>query len=236
MSRVHAARAVLALALAGCGDREIPAAELGQALFFMSGISTSPFNRFACGTCHAADPVGPVVLPDRFDPGYNLGNAAGRPGWWGGEETRLLDALNVCVVQFMGGRALRPDEDRARQLYAYLDQQSPLPASPAAPFTVVRDVTALEELTGDAARGSSVWSAACLRCHGTIHDGAGRLGSLPTVVPEDTQKMFGSMARAVVVEKIRHGRFFNIGGVMPLYTVETLTDAQIADLLAYLGL
>jgi thiosulfate dehydrogenase len=39
----------------------------------------------------------------------------------------------------------------------------------------------------------------------------------------------------VVVEKVRHGKFFNIGGMMPLYSVETLTDQQLADIVTFLG-
>ena len=59
-----------------------------------------------------------------------------------------------------------------------------------------------------------------------------------SIVPEDTQKAFPAPgeARFAVVEKLRHGRFFNIGGVMPLYSLEALSDQDVADLLAYLGL
>jgi thiosulfate dehydrogenase len=38
------------------------------------------------------------------------------------------------------------------------------------------------------------------------------------------------------VEKVRHGRFFNIGGVMPFYTAEALSDQTIADILSHMGL
>jgi thiosulfate dehydrogenase len=48
--------------------------------------------------------------------------------------------------------------------------------------------------------------------------------------------MFGAQSRAVVVEKVRHGKFFNLAGVMPFYAAETLSDAELADILAYLGL
>ena len=37
----------------------------------------------------------------------------------------------------MGGRALRPEDDSARQLGAYLAEQSPTDPQPAAPFTIV---------------------------------------------------------------------------------------------------
>jgi thiosulfate dehydrogenase len=39
-----------------------------------------------------------------------------------------------------------------------------------------------------------------------------------------------------VVEKIRHGKFYNIGGTMPLYSVEAISDQEIVDALTYLGL
>src|SRR6185503_13183616 len=40
----------------------------------------------------------------------------------------------------------------------------------------------------------------------------------------------------VVIEKVRHGRFFNIGGEMPLFSEEALSDDDLGALLAYLEL
>ncbi len=37
----------------------------------------------------------------------------------------------------------------------------------------------------------------------------------------------------VVTEKIRHGQFFGVGGNMPFYPREVLSDAELADLLEY---
>ena len=39
----------------------------------------------------------------------------------------------------------------------------------------------------------------------------------------------------VVIEKVRHGRFFDIGGVMPPFSLESLSNAQLSDLLAFLN-
>jgi thiosulfate dehydrogenase len=148
----------------------------------------------------------------------------------------MLDAMNVCLEEFMGGRKLAPWEEAAGALYQFLDAHSPAAASPASPLTIVRQVTSLSALAGDVHRGAEVFSRACVRCHGQAHTGEGRLKPRATVVPEPTVEMFGAQARAVVVEKIRHGKFFNIGGAMPLYTVEVMSDEEIGDLLAYLGL
>ena len=38
------------------------------------------------------------------------------------------------------------------------------------------------------------------------------------------------------IAKVRNGKFYNIGGVMPLYSVEALSDTSLADILAHLTL
>jgi thiosulfate dehydrogenase len=221
--------------LAGCGDREVPAAEIGQERFADRKVSTSRFNTFSCASCHAVDPAAPVVVPGRLDSGYNLAGAATRQSWWGGGSTTLLDAINVCVKEFMGGAPLLRDSDDARQLDAYLEVGAPAMGTPAK-FSFVRITTPLAELKGDAARGGEAYQKACYRCHGEVHTGKGHSTGAATVIPESSTSTFGAEARAVTVEKIRHGRFINIGGVMPFYTVEAMSDQTIADLLVFMGL
>jgi thiosulfate dehydrogenase len=234
---VTSMRALLAtvLLLAAC-DHDVPGKEYGEKVFADPKVSTSPFNVLSCATCHSVVPGQPAVIPTRFDPGYNLANSVGRPTFWGGYETTLLDAINTCLERFMGGRRLAADEKNARALYDYLDANSPEVQSPAAPLTIVRNVTALEQMTGDKTRGFDVWVRACTRCHGEPHSGAGRITDKASRVPEDIQADLQPQARGVVVEKIRHGRFFGLTGVMPLYSSETMTDQQVADLLSYIGL
>jgi thiosulfate dehydrogenase len=222
-------------ALAAC-DREVPAADVGQRLFKDHKISTSPVNQFSCAMCHAVEVGQPAVIPGRLDSGYNLANAAGRTGFWGGYETTLLAAINTCLDRFMGGRVLKADEPDARALYDFLLANSPALSSPPLPFTVVRMVKSLAEITGDAGRGAIIWKGACYRCHGEIHTGEGRASGRASLVPEASIIAFKDQAREAVVEKVRHGRFFDLAGTMPLYSVEALSDEQLADMLAYLGL
>ena len=40
----------------------------------------------------------------------------------------------------------------------------------------------------------------------------------------------------VVIEKVRHGQFFGVGGTMPLYSREALSDEDLGALLAFLAL
>jgi thiosulfate dehydrogenase len=231
------AAAVLCLSLfAACGDREVPAAELGQERFADPKVSTSRFNSFSCATCHAVDPQAGPVVAGRLDPGYNLAGAATRGSWWGGGETSLLDAINVCVREFMGGRTLTRDEDTARELDAYLEAHPSTAAGGPAPFTVVRVVGPLADVAGDATRGGDAYHQACARCHGAVHTSAGHLAGVGVKIPDETVATFPGQGRDVTVEKVRHGRFFNVGGLMPFYSAEALSNQTLADIMAYMGL
>jgi thiosulfate dehydrogenase len=221
----------------------VPAAELGRRLFADPKLSTSPFNRSSCATCHDRELPGglPAAAPDGTHPGtinagYGVANSVHRPSWWGGDELRLLDAVNVCLTGFMGGRPLGDGEDQTRQIYEFLAARSPDPAPAALPLTVVRTITDLGDLAGDPERGRGVFARACHRCHGDPHTGAGRTDPRAVPIPESTIATFPTQARSAVVEKVRHGRFFGVGGVMPMYSLEVLADGELADLLRYVGL
>ena len=224
---------LLPVLTAACGNRDVPAADFGRDRFSDPKVSTSHFNTFSCATCHAVDPAAPTVVPGRFDAGYNLAGAPTRGAWWGNGETTLLDAINVCIREFMGGRELTKDDDAARQLDAYLETDAPSPNMPA-PFTIVRAIGPVAQ--GDATRGHDAYQKACYRCHGEPHTWVGHSTAAAVLIPESTLATFTTQARAVTIEKIRHGRFFNIGGIMPLYSVEAMSDATVSDILAYLGL
>jgi thiosulfate dehydrogenase len=234
-------RAVLLLALAalaaGCGgDETESAAEYGERLFNDARLSESGFNSFSCATCHAVTPT-----PDagRMDSGYSLWDSAWRESWWGGYETRLLDAVNFCYVSFMRGvKPLPPDSAQSRALYEYLVSLSPDRSTEPRPFTVVKNVTDVPR--GDVGRGGEVYRAACQSCHGEPHTGAGRLTDTASLLPEVTEdygQLFPNVPKSlVVIEKVRHGPFFGVGGTMPLYSREALSDEDLGALLAFLGL
>jgi thiosulfate dehydrogenase len=232
---------LLLLAPTACGDdQKVAAASLGETLFSSPKVSASAANAFSCSTCHQVGtsmaPATDGTHPGRIDPGFDLSGVVHRPSWWGGYKTTFLDSMNYCITIFMGGAALTETDPRAKELYEYLAADHPEPKTTALPMTVVKQADPLATLKGDATRGLDVYARACKRCHGEPHTGVGRLGTRPSIVPDDTAKFFPTNTRDVVVEKIRHGRFFNIGGYMPLYPVEAISDNEIADILAYLGL
>ena len=226
---------VMALAAAvvgalGCGP--LPARDVGEQLFNDPRFSLSDANPFSCATCHSVDDADTRILA-----GGSLIGATARPTFWGGFETSILDATNVCITRFMRGGALGPDELRGRALYEFLRSGSPASSADAVPLSVVENVVAIER--GDAARGEDVYARACATCHGAPHTGEGRLDESAVVVPEASAAFAASLGyttELVVIEKVRHGVFFNIGGTMPPYSLETISDEDLGALLSYLGL
>jgi len=241
--RLLAALATCAIAAASCGGQtSVPAAQIGAERFSDTHLSRSPLNFFSCATCHVVQAGQPTptigaLHAGRIDPGYNLYDTVHRGSWWGGDKTRLIDAINYCLGEFMGGGPLVATDDSARELFEYLDQNSPTTTATPLALTVIRNITDLSNLASgsDKNRGKDVYGRSCQKCHGDPHTGNGRLSSKVSIIPEDTIRVFAAQSRAVVVEKVRHGKFFNIGGVMPLYAAESLSDQEIADILAYIG-
>lgn len=225
------------LVLGACGG-PVPAKDFGEQLFNDARFSDSRFNSFSCATCHS---VTPERGPDRIDSGHTLFNATARPSFWGGQQTRLIDAASFCFIYFMRGEGpLAPEEAKSRALYEYLRSISPDHdvGVPALPLTIVKDIVDLSE--GDRTRGEAVYKGACQSCHGALHTAEGRLTERASRLPEVTAtypaKFSGVDPRLVVIEKVRHGQFFGVGGNMPLYGIELLSDEQLSDLLAYLEL
>ncbi len=172
----------------------------------------------------------------------SLADTTRRAAWWGGTVRTLLEASDFCWVYFMRGfPGIDATSDDARALFDYLDSLATdaTPASellPALPLTTVE--TIVDPGRGDATRGSAVFDRACRVCHGDPHTGRGRIGPAVVVVPEASQDLaddLGVDIRLVLAEKVRHGQFFGVGGNMPFYPLELLSDAELADLLEYLS-
>lgn len=216
---------------ASCGP--VAAVDAGRQLFADPRVSASEFNAFSCSTCHddgSSDAAAAIFS------GAPLENSVFRPSFWGGQAPRLKDAVDNCLVFFMRDAALSDDDVRGRALYEYLLSISPEKASAAQPFTVVENVvTSLPR--GDPRRGETVWVQACQGCHGDPHTGSGRLNDLVSLVPESSAEFaaeVGFGTDVVIAEKVRHGPFFGVGGTMPPYSVEALSDEDLGALIAFL--
>jgi thiosulfate dehydrogenase len=233
-----------AVAALGCGDGETPvevrrgsAVEHGQAMFSDANVSSSPVNAYSCSTCHAALPSD----PQQNKPGAVLAGAIDRPSYWGETVLDLLGAINQCLFYFMQhDTAWTADQEPARAMYAWLES---LPASDAdkqaAKFTVVRAV--VDAPGGDAARGADVYTRSCQPCHGAAQTGEHR--TIPTaprlpgefLAEHPSSEYSPTQRRLTLIEKVRHGGFLGYGGEMPPISLEKLSQAELSDLVAFLG-
>ena len=223
-------------AVAACaGDTktiERPAAERGESLVGDPDFSSSSANHLACDDCHSRT----ADEGDRIFPGYPLENSAGRASWWDGYEPQYLGAVDFCFRVFMRGQPLTAGEPKSDAVYEYLASISPQASSPALPLTITRNIPLLAG--GDAVTGEEIYDSACRHCHGNP-SGSGRLDSSVTPLNDELWALYdvdfpGIDNRVVVAEKVRHGGFFGIGGVMPFFAEERLSDAELASVMAYL--
>jgi thiosulfate dehydrogenase len=248
-SALAAFGAALLAGLSGCtgGDGEEPAPEVvygggavdhGAALFRDPGVVATTLNSYSCSTCHEAKAgdAGDAILP-----GAPLAGATKRASFWGGHEADLLRSMNHCLYYFMlADKAWTAEDAEARALYAYLES---LPAGGAAEqpaaFTVVYEVK--DAPPGDGSRGDALYTNGCAYCHGPAHTGEGRLVERAPILPAQTLAEHPSPdyndldRRLVFVEKVRHGGFVGYGGEMPPFSMEKLSDQDIGDILAFLG-
>ena len=219
------------LALSGCGA--MPAASYGEQLFNDPQFAGSQFNAWSCATCHATRDGDARILS-----GGSLVNAVNRPSYFGGKELRLIDAVSFCYVYFMRGPGpLQPDAARSRALYAYLDTLGAKADVPAVPMTIV--LTTADVPRKDVTRGAAVYRDACHVCHGDKTTGNGRNSTLASKLPnvaDEYPAIFPGIAPGLVfIEKIRHGQFYKVGGNMPFFSTESLSDEDLGALLSYLG-
>jgi thiosulfate dehydrogenase len=220
------------LILLGCDAAPVtvPASVEGAARFADPRLSPSDFNLFSCATCHGVTPSEPAIASSLY-------GVVDREGWFGGGIQSLYEAVDFCYVYFMRGfPSLDPDSDAARSIYEYLENQSDGQSRPARPMTVVEQI--VDPGPGDAEAGAETWGRACAPCHGEAHTGQGRLGPTVAIVPEASLEFAQDNdvpVRLVIAEKVRHGQFFGVGGNMPFYPLERLSDGALADLLEYLA-
>lgn len=120
-------------------------------------------------------------------------------------------------------------------MYTYLASR-PGDGSPVA-FTVL--VRENDLPAGDAAQGKTVYGLACQKCHGTIHDGEGRIASFVPRIPDEVDAQHAGLGidarRDVYLRKVREGAFRDASGSMPPFSREAMPDEALAALLAYLG-
>ena len=123
-------------------------------------------------------------------------------------------------------------------MYAFLAQLATTAPGPQV-FTLVSNPIDLP--AGDPKRGAIAYDLACKTCHGTVHDGAGKLATFIPVLPDEVVRSHAPLSlspaqlRLVFVTKARLGAFRG-GGSMPPFSREVLADDDLAGILAFFAL
>ncbi|MDP3277798.1 MAG: c-type cytochrome [Deltaproteobacteria bacterium] len=221
----------IALVVTGC------AAEPSSAPLRDPALSRSRFNQVSCAHCHdVGDGVGERLLP-----GASLQGVLTRTQFWGGAFDSAKSAANECFTHFMRGEPLAQEPEAERALLRSLTVLSPPSASPSESFAWTLERAPQAPAGGDAARGATLYARACVSCHGEAHTGLGRLALAP-VLPEDTERTHTAARgytdetlRQTFAYKIRLGSYDGLAGTMPPFSLEALSRADVADLVAFLA-
>jgi thiosulfate dehydrogenase len=214
------------------------AAEHGQALFSDPQISGTSYDQMSCSTCHDIHEGDSNLLKT----GAPLAGALERPTYWGGQEDTLLGSINACLYYHMlANDPWLGNEEDAQAIYAYLESEEATATDEekqAVPFTI--GPVAVPG-SGDPKHGGDLYTKTCVTCHGVKGTAFGRLIDTAPELPDQTLAAHpapdytDSDRRLVFVEKTRHGGFLGYGGQMPPFSEEVLSDQDLADILAYLG-
>ena len=226
-----------ATALVACSDGSAPstpapAADAGadappSAPVDGEAVYLQPFedgNTFACATCHALDE--PAADGIRR-PGHAIGDAIARPSYKGGTLTNFLDAVNTCVTEWMTAPPLTESDPRWTALRGFLADGAPA----SAPALDLAIVPAPEDLpAGDVEAGRALFNESCIVCHGEDATGTVRGPGLYGTALEPA-----AIARRIRTSGPLTSTTYDgvTGGRMPFWVPDRLSDAELADVVAF---
>lgn len=198
----------------------------GRLLFHDPGLGA---NGVSCAQCHSTVEDETKDGDGLIRAGHSLFGAHGRKYWRGDikkkQHGNVAQAAEVCIKLFQGGEPLEPRQRVV--LTAYLrslgkGRHPPLQIHPA--LEANGDYERSKYLEGDADRGKRLFYQTCHSCH--PHGRAGLGKSLQ-------DKRIGE-----IIAKIREGNGLLRGASpkgrwMPFFGKDRLSDAQVADIAAY---
>ncbi len=187
-------------------------------------------NTFACSTCHAISE--PSSDPFRRA-GHPLAGSTDRPTYKNGNVASLLEAVNSCRSEWMNTRLWTSDDTDWIDLYGWLQS---LPPDHTEPVTFQLGLTEPPQLSGNSETGRSIFNATCAACHGIDASGT----NLAPGLRGDLLAAQGGadyIARRVRTSGLESSPVYDglTGGRMPFWSVDRLSDQELADIIAYLS-
>ncbi len=214
-----------------CQDPDAESVAEGEIVYSTPDPGMDGIWAFSCSTCH--DSV-PVAQRTTRRPGHTLHDAVRRPTFKNGRVADFLGAANVCRVDWMLASRWTDDSEDFLDLVSYLHSLSPV--EPVSTYTWELSVPSVTgPSNGDAVIGCGVFHDSCSRCHG--ENGAGTDAGPALFFPELGEVLY---TPDFVREKVRlsgpTGTVYDdlIGGQMPFWTQEQLSDVELEQVVAYL--
>jgi thiosulfate dehydrogenase len=135
----------------------------------------------------------------------------------------IEDRVNDCFVRSMNGKALDMDSPDMHDIVAYL-------AFLSSGIPVGREVSGqglarLQPLSGDPARGVSLYRSVCARCHGAAGTGT---KIAPPLWGQSSYNTGAGMANVVTLASFVHA-------LMPIDRAQQLTPQQAFDVATYVN-
>lgn len=186
-------------------------------------------NTFTCATCHAlTEPADDGMRRA----GHPIGDAAARSTYKNGQVRELREAVSSCLTEWMNAEPWAEDDARWIDLLEFLEDMAPASEVEDLRFEIVAPPPVSVLASGDAEAGRAVFNASCSLCHGT--DGGGSDLAPPVsgfgLDPEYIARRVRTSGRA------DSGVYDGLtGGVMPFWSAERLSDAELADITTWLA-
>ncbi len=225
-----AAMAFLSFHAAAQGEGSV---ERGKKIFLDTGPEEYP-DYPSCAQCHTTVPAAKEAETGHIRPGHSLYNVTARPSFKnkpkGKGPKTAGDAGNICVRAFQKRKALPPE--KVADLNAYL--QSISTGESAKPLKIGYAPRLMKDLDGgDKTKGKKKYEIYCTTCHGDSDDDIyvalkpGRWNRVKVL----------RKARGYIPDKRKEAgvRFKANNGMMSFFAEDRLPDADLRDILAYVG-
>ena len=200
----------------------------GGSAVFTTVLSSA--STFTCSSCHAMSETDGFASDGFRRPRHSLLNSTRRATFKNGIFDKMLDAVNVCVTEWMNATAWTEADTDWINLLNWLDDQSTV--TTADPLLI--DVVAPpDDLTGgDVSNGRELFNTRCIVCHG--FDGAGTQLAPPiTGIGLPTDYIARRIRTSGPPDSVAYDGL--VEGVMPFWGADRLSDGELVDIVAYVA-
>lgn len=193
---------------------------------FTTAVSSA--STFSCASCHAIAETNGFASDGLRRPGHPLLNATRRPSFKNGGLGSMLDAVNICLTEWMNTSPWQTSNGEWLNLRNWLNDLADAPSAQPITIAIVKPPANLNG--GSEIAGRDLFNKSCIVCHG--RDGEGTQLA-PKITERGLQPGYVA-ARVRTSGPANSNAYPNLsGGVMPFWGANRLTDGELADIVAF---